>query len=194
MTGADSSFVVVERDLTMTSTTADPSASDPAKAAEWDLTSQISPHLDLHMMFPLLEYVDSLITADLVPYTHSDVAASRLSLLRPTHMVDYAMDIYRELHGAEAEIPQEMEQQWTMPDTVTDAEARGLTTWTKRHDPTEWKFGGGHHGKNKAGRKNDQGPNGPRKREGKFGENLRMIVSLPDNADIKNLPTREGGQ
>ena len=85
-------------------------------------------------------------------------------------------------------------QQWTMPDTVTDAEARGLTTWTKRHDPTEWKFGGGHHGKNKAGRKNDQGPNGPRKREGKFGENLRMIVSLPDNADIKNLPTREGGQ
>jgi hypothetical protein len=26
-------------------------------------------------------------------------------------MVDYAMDIYRELHGAEAEIPAEMEEQ-----------------------------------------------------------------------------------
>eukprot|EP00561_Arcocellulus_cornucervis_P014026 CAMPEP_0185801174 /NCGR_PEP_ID=MMETSP1322-20130828/1292_1 /TAXON_ID=265543 /ORGANISM="Minutocellus polymorphus, Strain RCC2270" /LENGTH=522 /DNA_ID=CAMNT_0028496859 /DNA_START=107 /DNA_END=1675 /DNA_ORIENTATION=- len=86
-------------------------ASDPAQAAQWDLTAQISPHLDLHMMFPLLEYVDSLITAGLVPYTHGDVAASRLALLRPTHMVDYAMDIYRELHGADAAIPQEMEAQ-----------------------------------------------------------------------------------
>jgi len=86
-------------------------ASSKAKAAEWDLTASISPHLDLHMMFPLLEYVDSLITADLVPYTHSDVAASRLALLRPTHMVDYAMDIYRELSGADAEIPKEMEAQ-----------------------------------------------------------------------------------
>ena len=105
MTGADSSYEFV----TMSET--NPTANDPAQAAEWDLTAQISPHLDLHMMFPLLEYVDSLITAGLVPYTHGDVAASRLALLRPTHMVDYAMDIYRELHGADAAIPQEMEAQ-----------------------------------------------------------------------------------
>lgn len=104
MTGADSSYEFVTMSETST-------ASDPAQAAQWDLTAQISPHLDLHMMFPLLEYVDSLITAGLVPYTHGDVAASRLALLRPTHMVDYAMDIYRELHGADAAIPQEMEAQ-----------------------------------------------------------------------------------
>ena len=90
MTGVDSSYEFVTMSETST-------ANDPAQAASWDLTSQISPHLDLHMMFPLLEYVDSLITAGLVPYTHGDVAASRLALLRPTHMVDYAMDIYREL-------------------------------------------------------------------------------------------------
>ena len=104
MTGVDSSYEFVTMSETST-------ANDPAQAASWDLTSQISPHLDLHMMFPLLEYVDSLITAGLVPYTHGDVAASRLALLRPTHMVDYAMDIYRELHGADAEIPKEMETQ-----------------------------------------------------------------------------------
>ena len=28
---------------------------------EWDLTSRISPFLDLHMIVPLLEYVDSVI-------------------------------------------------------------------------------------------------------------------------------------
>ena len=81
------------------------------EAASWDLTSQISPYLDLHMMFPLLEYVDSLINSGVIPYSTSDVAAARLSLLRPTHMVDYAMDIYRELHGADAQIPSEMEEQ-----------------------------------------------------------------------------------
>ncbi len=77
----------------------------------WDLTALISPYLDLHMMFPLLEYVDSLISTGTIPYSTSDVAAARLSLLRPTHMVDYAMDIYRELHGQDASIPVEMEEQ-----------------------------------------------------------------------------------
>jgi len=63
-------------------------------------------------MFPLLEFVDSLIDNGLIPYYSSiDVAQARLALLRPTHMVDYAMDIYRELHGADAAIPEEMERQ-----------------------------------------------------------------------------------
>jgi len=86
-------------------------SSSSADVKNWDLTSTISPYLDLHMMFPLLEYVDSLIEAGLVmpSYNTADVAQARLSLLRPTHMVDYAMDIYRELKGEDAEVPQEME-------------------------------------------------------------------------------------
>ena len=100
------------RRATMSDQAADANASTSPRAASWDLTSSISPHLDLHMMFPLLEFTDSLITSGLVPtYSHADVASSRLGLLRPTHMVDYAMDIYRELHGAEAQIPKEMEEQ-----------------------------------------------------------------------------------
>lgn len=82
-----------------------------SSAAVYDLTNAISPYLDLHMMFPLLEYVDSLITTEAIPYSAQDVAKARLSLLRPTHMVDYAMDIYRELHGKDCQIPTEMEQQ-----------------------------------------------------------------------------------
>lgn len=95
-----------------TTMTEEPSSSS-SSAATWDLTSSVSPHLDLHMMFPLLEYVDGLIAQGQIPYSVNDVAAARLSLLRPTHMVDYAMDIYRDLHGAEHEIPQEMEDQKT---------------------------------------------------------------------------------
>lgn len=87
---------------------ADAAADD---AANYDLTSLISPYLDLHMMFPLLEYIDSLISTGSVSYSSSDVAQARLKLLKPTHMVDYAMDIYREVHGENAEIPNDMEDQ-----------------------------------------------------------------------------------
>ena len=80
-------------------------------AATYDLTSLISPYLDLHMMFPLLEYIDSLISTGSISYSSLDVAQARLELLKPTHMVDYAMDIYREVHGENAAIPQRMEDQ-----------------------------------------------------------------------------------
>ena len=80
---------------------------------KWDLTSKNSCYLDRHMMFPLLEYLDGLIEGDKISYSSKDVAAARLSLLRPTHMVDYAVDIYKSVHGESAEIPQEMEEQKT---------------------------------------------------------------------------------
>jgi len=80
---------------------------------QWDLTSKNSVYLDRHMMFPLLEYLDGLIEADKISYSSKDVAAARLSLLRPTHMVDYAVDTYKSVHGESAEIPQEMEEQKT---------------------------------------------------------------------------------
>ncbi len=78
---------------------------------QWDLTSTVAPYLDRHMMFPLLEYLDSLINAGTISYSAKDVAAARLSLLRPTHMVDYAIDIYKGLHGADTPVPPEMEEQ-----------------------------------------------------------------------------------
>mmetsp|Transcript_12648 Transcript_12648/g.21808 ORF Transcript_12648/g.21808 Transcript_12648/m.21808 type:complete len:524 (+) Transcript_12648:170-1741(+) len=86
-------------------------AATDADAATYDLTNLISPYLDLHMMFPLLEYIDSLISTGSISYSSLDVAQARLELLKPTHMVDYAMDIYREVHGEDAAIPQEMEDQ-----------------------------------------------------------------------------------
>jgi len=80
---------------------------------QWDLTSHVSPYLDRHMMFPLLEYLDSLINSGTVSYSSKDVAAARLALLRPTHMVDYAIDIYKGLHGEDSAVPPEMEAQKT---------------------------------------------------------------------------------
>ena len=65
---------------------------------EWDLTSLVSPYLDRHMMFPLLEFLDGLIASNQIGYGAEQVQAARLALLRPTKMMDYAMDI---LNGSE---------------------------------------------------------------------------------------------
>lgn len=80
---------------------------------QWDLTSMVAPFLDRHMMFPLLEYLDTLIGSGAITYSTDDIAAARLALLRPTHMVDYAIDIYKGLHGENVAVPPEMEQQKT---------------------------------------------------------------------------------
>ena len=92
-------------------TAAAAAASETTQGIEqWDLTSQVSPYLDRHMIFPLLEYLDTLIGKKAVTYSSKDVAAARLSLLRPTHMVDYAIDVYKSLEG-DSPVPAEMEQQ-----------------------------------------------------------------------------------
>jgi hypothetical protein len=78
---------------------------------QWDLTSTISPFLDRHMIFPLLDYLDKLIAEKAVEYRPLDVSEARLALLRPTHMVDYAIDTYRSIHTEATSVPTEMEQQ-----------------------------------------------------------------------------------
>lgn len=85
---------------------------DDKNIERWDLTGSVSPFLDRHMMFPLLEYLDSLINGGTFQsYSTKDVATARLSLLRPTHMVDYAIDIYQSLHPEVKGVPKELEEQ-----------------------------------------------------------------------------------
>ena len=78
---------------------------------QWDLTPKVSPYLDRHLLFPLLDFTDELIASKKVAYSSKDVAEARLSLLSPTHMVDYAIEMYKGLHGENAPVPDEMMQQ-----------------------------------------------------------------------------------
>eukprot|EP00953_Heterococcus_sp_UTEX-ZZ885_P015243 8592-Heterococcus_DN1.PRE.3 len=68
-------------------------AAAPAGAHKYDLTNTISEYLDLHLMFPLLDFVE--ISG---MYPGQGVAQARLELLEPTNMVDYAMEVYQTLH------------------------------------------------------------------------------------------------
>ena len=98
----------------MTAPETDSSSSSSGGAGgleQWDLTSKISPYLDRHMMFPLLEFLDEKIGSGSVSFLSKDVASARLALLRPTNMVDYAIDTYKVVHGEDATTPKDMEEQ-----------------------------------------------------------------------------------
>lgn len=69
---------------------------------QWDSTSKIAGNLDRHLVFPLLEFLQ---TRGIYP--EEDIMKSKIELLKDTNMVDFAMDIYRQIHSTE-DVPEEM--------------------------------------------------------------------------------------
>jgi len=61
--------------------------------AEYDLTNVLSGFMDLHLVFPLLEFLS---TRDI--YNEKSLIASKFTLLQDTNMVDFTMDVYTMLH------------------------------------------------------------------------------------------------
>lgn len=71
-------------------------------ASKYDLTPRIAPHLDRHLVFPLLEFLQ-----ERELYAEGDILKAKIELLNDTNMVDYAMDIHKLLHRSE-DVPQGM--------------------------------------------------------------------------------------
>ena len=97
---------------------------------EWNLIDRISPYLDRHMIFPLLDYFEKQIQEVKNNNTNEtkeedspanaaqllkDVNEARYQLLRPTHMIDYMMDVYNQSNSNSSTstntMPEEMVQQ-----------------------------------------------------------------------------------
>lgn len=68
----------------------------PAVAApkSTDLTAKLLPHLDRHLVLPLLDFLESRGT-----YTHEEVLQAKFDLLNPTNMVTFVLGLKRELDG-----------------------------------------------------------------------------------------------
>jgi hypothetical protein len=64
-----------------------------ASNTEYDLTQAHSKFLDKHLVFPLLEFASQKQL-----YATADIEAAKLDLIGKTNMVDYAVDIYQQLH------------------------------------------------------------------------------------------------
>lgn len=64
--------------------------------AQYDLTNKIGQYMDRHMIFPLLEFLSHHEI-----YPSDELVQAHYDLLSETHMVDYANEIYREIHPDE---------------------------------------------------------------------------------------------
>ena len=74
----------------------------PSDASRYDLTSELGKHLDRHLVFPLLEFLQMRKV-----YPEGEILEAKIELLSKTNMIDFAADIYKSLHGAK-EAPAEM--------------------------------------------------------------------------------------
>lgn len=70
--------------------------------AQHELSQVLSKYLDKHLVFPLLEFLQ-----EKGVYEENDIMNAKLSLLKNTNMVDFAMDIYKSLNNTE-DVPQSM--------------------------------------------------------------------------------------
>jgi hypothetical protein len=63
-------------------------------AKQYDLLPKLLPHLDRHLIFPLLQFV-----ADQEDEPSSEVTKAKYELLKTTNMTDYVANLYCELEG-----------------------------------------------------------------------------------------------
>ncbi len=71
---------------------------------EYDITHKLSEYLDLHLILPLLDFLE---TCEIFPA--DEVKAAKLEIIQTTNMLDYAIEIYKELHKG-AKVPVELEE------------------------------------------------------------------------------------
>ncbi|XP_066148021.1 eukaryotic translation initiation factor 3 subunit E isoform X2 [Euwallacea fornicatus] len=72
--------------------------------AKYDLTAKIGQYLDRHLVFPLLEFLSAKEI-----YDETEVLKAKLEILSKTNMIDYAMDIRKQLYPRD-EIPDDLKQ------------------------------------------------------------------------------------
>jgi translation initiation factor 3 subunit E len=72
-------------------------------SAKYDNTTALCGFLDRHLVFPLFEFME---VKEIYP--KKEMLKAKLELLSKTNMVDFAMEIYQEVHGEEA--PEEMKK------------------------------------------------------------------------------------
>ena len=70
-------------------------------AQEYDLLPKLIPHLDRHLIFPLLEFLSGQEGDD-----NTEIIKTKYELLKPTNMTDYVAQLWQEINDSD-EVPDE---------------------------------------------------------------------------------------
>ena len=71
-------------------------------AEEYDLLPKLIPHLDRHLVFPLLEFLSSQEDGD-----SKETLNTKYELLKHTNMIDYVSNLWQEIHDSD-DVPDEL--------------------------------------------------------------------------------------
>ncbi len=74
-------------------------------AQEHDLLPKLIPHLDRHLIYPLLEFLSGQEGDDI---DTTELTKTKYELLRPTNMTDYVKELWKTLHNSD-QVPQDFE-------------------------------------------------------------------------------------
>ncbi|XP_064487221.1 eukaryotic translation initiation factor 3 subunit E-A-like [Ornithodoros turicata] len=72
--------------------------------AEWDLTAIVGQYIDLHMVLPLLEFLQNKNI-----YVDHDLSKAKLHLLNSTKMVDFNIEVFKQCYP-DQEVPDELRE------------------------------------------------------------------------------------
>ncbi|KAJ1978591.1 eukaryotic translation initiation factor 3 subunit E [Dimargaris xerosporica] len=87
--------------------------------AEYDLTSRMIPHLDRHLVFPLLQFlsVHQL-------YNENDLQQAKYDLLSKTNMVDFTKELYKHIHHIETDPEEFVEKREQVLTTLEELQTK----------------------------------------------------------------------
>uniref|UniRef100_A0A6U2FUM0 Eukaryotic translation initiation factor 3 subunit E n=1 Tax=Hemiselmis andersenii TaxID=464988 RepID=A0A6U2FUM0_HEMAN len=105
---------------------------------QYDLLTKISPYLDKHLLFPLLEHVQ-----EQKVYKEEDVLRAQVELLSKTKLVDFAVDKYKLLHKTDTAPPEMVNRRKEVVAQIKEAKAECRPLLTLLEDPALAKPGSG---------------------------------------------------
>lgn len=96
----------------------------------YDLVPKLMPHLDRHLIFPLLEFVESRGV-----FSHEEMLQAKYDLLKGSNMADFVGSLYRDIHDT-GDIPEEfVRKREAVVQLLKDLEEQSLKVSQLLEDP-----------------------------------------------------------
>lgn len=77
----------------------DPAAATTVDVRSYDLIPKLIPHLDRHLIFPLIEFLEPHLRDNGV--SPQEIAQCKFNLFKDSNMTDFVVELYKEIHDTD---------------------------------------------------------------------------------------------